>query len=109
MSDVKIEASWKKKLAEEFEKPYFKQLADFVREEYQKFRIYPSGGQIFNAFDKCPFDKVKVVILGQDPYHGAKQANGLCFSVNDGIPLPPSLVNIYKELKDDLGVVPPAS
>jgi uracil-DNA glycosylase len=109
MSDVKIEASWKKKLAEEFEKPYFKQLADFVREEYQKFRIYPPGGQIFNAFDKCPFDKVKVVILGQDPYHGAKQANGLCFSVNDGIPLPPSLVNIYKELKDDLGVVPPAS
>lgn len=109
MSDVKIEASWKEKLAEEFGKLYFHQLAQFVREEYQKFRIYPPGGKIFNAFDKCPFDQVKVVILGQDPYHGPKQANGLAFSVNDGVPLPPSLQNIYKELKSDLGVEPPAS
>ena len=109
MSDVKIEASWKEKLAEEFETPYFQQLAQFVREEYQNFRIYPPGGMIFNAFDKCPFDKVKVVILGQDPYHGPKQANGLAFSVNDGVPLPPSLQNVYKELKSDLGVEPPAS
>ena len=109
MSDVKIEASWKEKLAEEFGKPYFQQLAQFVREEYQKFTIYPPGGKIFNAFDKCPFDKVKVVILGQDPYHGPGQANGLSFSVNDGVALPPSLQNIYKELKSDLGVEPLAS
>ncbi|MEX2161644.1 MAG: uracil-DNA glycosylase [Anaerolineales bacterium] len=109
MADVKIEASWKKKLAEEFGKPYFQQLAAFVREEYQKYTIYPPGGRIFNAFDKCPFDQVKVVILGQDPYHGPKQANGLCFSVNEGVPQPPSLVNIYKELKSDLGLQPPTS
>ncbi|MEX1248107.1 MAG: uracil-DNA glycosylase [Anaerolineales bacterium] len=109
MSDVKIEASWKEKLEVEFEKPYFQQLAAFVHEEYQKYTIYPPGGKIFNAFDKCTFDKVKVVILGQDPYHGPRQANGLCFSVNEGLPLPPSLVNIYKELKADLGVQPPAS
>ena len=109
MADVKIEASWKGKLVEEFGKPYFQQLAQFVREEYQKFTIYPPGGKIFNAFDKCPFDKAKVVILGQDPYHGPGQANGLSFSVNDGVALPPSLQNIYKELKSDLGVEPPAS
>ncbi|HLE73565.1 MAG TPA: uracil-DNA glycosylase, partial [Anaerolineales bacterium] len=81
MAEVKIEPSWKEKLAEEFEKPYFQQLAAFVREEYQKYTIYPPGGRIFNAFDSCPFDQVKVVILGQDPYHGPKQANGLAFSV----------------------------
>jgi uracil-DNA glycosylase len=109
MAEVKIEQSWKEKLDEEFEKPYFQQLAQFVRDEYKKFTIYPPGGKIFNAFDSCPFDKVKVVILGQDPYHGPKQANGLSFSVNDGIPLPPSLQNIYKELKSDLGVELPAS
>lgn len=107
--DVRIEASWKEKLAEEFEKPYFGQLAEFVRAEYKQFTIYPPGGKIFNAFDACPFDKVKVVILGQDPYHGPGQANGLCFSVSEGIPLPPSLQNIYKELKDDLGIAPPGS
>lgn len=109
MSDVKIESSWKEKLTEEFGKPYFQQLTAFVREEYQKYTIFPAGGKIFNAFDSCPFDKVKVVILGQDPYHGPKQANGLSFSVNDGVPLPPSLLNIFKELKTDLGVERPAS
>lgn len=107
--DVRIEASWKEKLAEEFEKPYFGQLAEFVRAEYKQFTIYPPGGKIFNAFDACPFDTVKVVILGQDPYHGPGQANGLSFSVNDGVPLPPSLQNIYKELQADLGSQPPAS
>ncbi|HKY79725.1 MAG TPA: uracil-DNA glycosylase, partial [Anaerolineales bacterium] len=109
MAEVKIEPSWKEKLAEEFEKPYFQQLAAFVREEYQKYTIYPPGGRIFNAFDSCPFDQVKVVILGQDPYHGPKQANGLAFSVSDGVPVPPSLQNIYKELKADLGVQPVAT
>lgn len=109
MSGVKIEASWKEKLAEEFEKPYFQQLTAFVREEYQKYAIYPPGGKIFNAFDSCPFEQVKVVILGQDPYHGPKQANGLAFSVSEGVPIPPSLINIYKELKADLGVQPPAN
>jgi uracil-DNA glycosylase len=109
MNDVRIEASWKEKLGPEFEKPYFQDLAAFVRQEYQKYTIYPPGGKIFNAFDTTPFDKVKVVILGQDPYHGPNQANGLCFSVSDGVSLPPSLINIYKELKDDLGVEPPAS
>ncbi|HRN49731.1 MAG TPA: uracil-DNA glycosylase [Anaerolineales bacterium] len=107
--DVRIEASWKDKLAEEFEKPYFAQLANFVRAEYKQFTIYPPGGKIFNAFDACPFDAVKVVILGQDPYHGPGQANGLSFSVNDGVPLPPSLQNIYKEMQADLGSQPPAS
>lgn len=109
MADVKIEASWKEKLEVEFQKPYFQQLSTFVHEEYKKYTIYPPGGKIFNAFDSCPFDNVKVVILGQDPYHGPKQANGLSFSVNEGVPLPPSLVNIYKELEEDLGVQPPAS
>lgn len=109
MADVRIEASWKARLAAEFEQPYFQQLAEFVRNEYKQFTIYPPGGKIFNAFDSCPFEQVKVVILGQDPYHGPGQANGLCFSVNDGVALPPSLINIYKELKDDLGVQPPAS
>jgi len=107
MPEVKIEPSWKERLAEEFGKPYFQQLSAFVREEYQKYKIYPPGGKIFNAFDSCPFDQVKVVILGQDPYHGPNQANGLAFSVSNGVPIPPSLKNIYKELKADLGVEPP--
>jgi uracil-DNA glycosylase len=102
--DVKIELSWKKQLALEFEKPYFSSLVHFVKNEYATRTVYPKGNQIFNAFDKTPFDKVKVVILGQDPYHEPGQAHGLCFSVNDGIPLPPSLQNIYKELSDDLGI-----
>lgn len=107
--DVKIEESWKEVLKDEFEKPYFKILTDFVRKEYQTQTVYPPAKLIFNAFDLCPFDKVKVVIIGQDPYHGPGQAHGLCFSVNDGIDVPPSLVNIYKEIKEDLGIEPPAS
>ncbi|MDR0733060.1 MAG: uracil-DNA glycosylase [Dysgonamonadaceae bacterium] len=109
MVDVKIEPSWKEQLSEEFTKLYFEALTDFVRREYASTRIYPKGAQIFNAFEKTPFDKVKVVILGQDPYHEPGQAHGLCFSVNDGIALPPSLQNIYKELHDDLGIPPQAS
>lgn len=101
--NVKIEDSWKKQLAEEFEKPYFAQLTEFVRSEYSTGTIYPPAKLIFNAFDHCPFDKVKVVIIGQDPYHGAGQANGLCFSVNKGIAMPPSLVNIFKEIAADTG------
>lgn len=101
--NVKIEPSWKERLQPEFDKPYFEQLTDFVRNEYRQFRIYPPGKQIFNAFDRCPFDRVKVVILGQDPYHEPGQAQGLAFSVPDGIRIPPSLVNIYKEIKDDVG------
>ena len=107
--DVKIEAGWKQALQEEFTKPYFGNLTEFVREEYRKRRIFPPARQIFSAFDRCPISKVKVVILGQDPYHGPGQANGLCFSVNDNIPSPPSLVNIFKELETDLGISPPAS
>lgn len=107
--DVKIEESWKVILKDEFEKTYFKILTDFVRKEYQTQTVYPPAKLIFNAFDLCPFDKVKVVIIGQDPYHGPGQAHGLCFSVNDGIDVPPSLVNIYKEIKEDLGIEPPAS
>jgi uracil-DNA glycosylase len=107
--DVKIEQSWKERLAPEFEKSYFSNLVRFVKSEYTTKIIYPKGNQIFNAFDKTPFDKVKVVILGQDPYHEPGQAHGLCFSVNDGIPLPPSLQNIYKEIQDDLGIMPPVS
>jgi uracil-DNA glycosylase len=101
--DVKIADSWKKRLQEEFSKAYFKQLADFVKAEYSSCKVFPKGRHIFNAFDHCSFDNLKVVIIGQDPYHGDGQANGLCFSVNDGIKMPPSLVNIFKEIKDDLG------
>lgn len=101
--DVKIEESWKKMLGNEFEKPYFAQLTEFVRNEYSSGTVYPPAKLIFNAFDHCPFDKVKVVIIGQDPYHGAGQANGLCFSVNKGIAMPPSLVNIFKEIAADTG------
>lgn len=101
--DIKIESSWKSLLTEECEKDYFKNLVSFVKQEYDNKKIYPPGSQIFSAFDFCPVDQVKVVIIGQDPYHGPGQANGLCFSVSEGVPLPPSLLNIFKELKNDLG------
>ena len=104
---VKIEASWGKVLADEFEKPYFKALTEFVRHEYGQGPCYPPGKQIFAAFDLCPFDKVNVVIIGQDPYHEPGQAEGLCFSVAQGVTPPPSLVNIFKEIEDDLGTPPP--
>lgn len=104
---VKIEASWGRVLADEFEKPYFKSLTEFVRNEYHQGPCYPPGRQIFAAFDLCPFDKVKVVIIGQDPYHEPGQAEGLCFSVAQGVTPPPSLVNIFKEIEDDLGTPPP--
>lgn len=107
--EVRIEESWKGRLAEEFGAPYFKQLTDFVRYEYKAHTCYPPAGEIFNAFDLCPFDRVKVVILGQDPYHEQGQAEGLCFSVAEGVPFPPSLQNIFKEIADDLGTPPPAS
>lgn len=107
--DVKIEESWKAQLKGEFEKDYFKQLTDFVRVEYQQRQIFPPARDIFNAFSHCPFDKVKVVILGQDPYHEPGQAHGLCFSVKEGTPTPPSLVNIYKEIKSDLDITSPRS
>lgn len=100
--DVKIEPSWKERLNNEFEKDYFIQLSNFVREEYRTKQIFPAANNIFNAFELCPFDQVKVVIIGQDPYHGIGQAHGLCFSVNDGIDFPPSLLNIFKELNRDL-------
>lgn len=100
---VTIAASWKLQLQEEFEKEYFKQLTTFVREEYNSNRCFPPGKEIFAAFDQTPFDQVKVVILGQDPYHGPGQAHGLCFSVNDGVPFPPSLRNIFEEIKTDIG------
>lgn len=107
--DVKIAPSWKECLANEFSKPYFVQLVEFVKQEYQTARVYPPGKEIFRAFDCCSFDEVKVVIIGQDPYHGPGQANGLCFSVRDGIRMPPSLVNIFKEIQSDLGKPMPAS
>ncbi|WP_234734408.1 uracil-DNA glycosylase [Tellurirhabdus bombi] len=106
---VAIEPSWQQRLQAEFEKPYFPKLTEFVRQEYATQRCYPPGKLIFNAFDKCPFDEVKVVILGQDPYHNEGQANGLSFSVNDGITKPPSLINIFKEIQDDLGKPIPKS
>lgn len=107
--DVKIAPSWKERLAGEFEKEYFKNLVEFVKQEYRTQTIYPPGKLIFNAFDKCSFEDVKVVIIGQDPYHGAGQANGLCFSVNDGVKSPPSLLNIFKEINQDLGKPMPSS
>ena len=107
--DVQIEESWKERLTNEFEKDYFIRLTDFVRAEYKSTTIYPPGRLIFNAFNLCPFDKVKVVIIGQDPYHGPDQAHGLCFSVNDGIAYPPSLQNIFKEIQNDLGIPIPSS
>jgi uracil-DNA glycosylase len=101
--NIKLEPSWRAHLSEEFEKDYFKKLVAFVREEYSNGICYPPGKLIFAAFDHCTFDKLKVVILGQDPYHGPGQANGLSFSVNDGVRVPPSLINIFKEIKADLG------
>lgn len=107
--NVNIESSWKEQLKDEFEKEYFVKLVDFIKHEYKTTQIFPPGKQIFNAFNLCPFDKVKVVILGQDPYHDDGQANGLCFSVNDNVPFPPSLQNIFKEISDDLKKPIPAS
>lgn len=101
--NVRIEQTWKDALAAEWEKSYFADLVDFVRGKYASTTVYPPAGRIFAAFDACPFDKVKVVIIGQDPYHGPGQANGFCFSVNPGVQLPPSLVNIYKEMLSDVG------
>lgn len=109
MMDVNIHPSWKEKLAIEFEKPYFKNLVTFVKKEYASRTCFPPGRQIFSAFDHCTFDDVKVVIIGQDPYHGVGQANGLCFSVADGIPHPPSLINIFKEIESDLNLPYPKS
>jgi uracil-DNA glycosylase len=106
--NVRIAASWKNELSDEFEKEYFIELTEFIRSEYQSQTIYPQGNSIFKAFDRCSFNDVKVVILGQDPYHGPNQANGLCFSVKEGVQFPPSLVNIFKEIKDDIGKdIPP--
>lgn len=107
--NIKIEESWKRELADEWEKEYFKRLTEFVRKEYSTKQIFPPGRQIFAAFDSTPFPDVKVVILGQDPYHDVGQANGLCFSVNDGIPFPPSLRNIFKEIESDIGTPIPQS
>lgn len=107
--DVAIAESWKVRLQDEFNKPYFITLAEFLRQEYSTQRVYPPGRLIFNAFDKCSFENTRVVILGQDPYHGEGQANGLAFSVADGIAKPPSLVNIFKEIQDELGKPVPKS
>jgi uracil-DNA glycosylase len=107
--NIRMEASWKAHLAEEFEKPYFVQLTDAVRKEYSQTVCYPPARLVFNAFDLCPFDKVKVVIIGQDPYHEPGQAHGLSFSVLDGVQFPPSLQNIFKEIHDDLGTPIPTS
>ncbi|MCD8287258.1 MAG: uracil-DNA glycosylase [Porphyromonadaceae bacterium] len=107
--EVRIDESWRKRLQSEFDAPYFTQLTDFVRQEYATTQVYPPGSQLFAAFDACPFDKVKVVILGQDPYHEPGQAHGLCFSVNDGVAFPPSLQNIFKEIHDDIGTPIPMS
>lgn len=104
---VRINDSWKRELAEEFDKPYFRELATKVREAYTSGEAYPAPGNIFAAFDNTPFDKVKVVIIGQDPYHGPGQANGLCFSVGSGVPIPPSLVNIFKEVSTETGAPMP--
>jgi uracil-DNA glycosylase len=107
--DVRIEPSWKNALQSEFDKDYFVRLTDFVRNEYKTKLTFPPSALIFNAFDQCPFDKVKVVIIGQDPYHGDGQAHGLCFSVADGVAFPPSLLNIFKEIERDLGIAKPTS
>lgn len=104
-----MEPSWKNVLKNEFEKEYFIQLTKFVRNEYKNKVIFPPAPLVFNAFNQCPFDKVKVVIIGQDPYHGDGQAHGLCFSVNDGVAFPPSLLNIFKEIERDLGIPMPKS
>ena len=107
--NVKIAPDWGALLAPEFDKPYFAELAAFVRSEYSQQQVFPRGSNIFRAFDKCPFDSLKVVIIGQDPYHGPGQANGLCFSVNDGVDFPPSLKNIFAEVHSDTGApIPPS-
>lgn len=105
--NVKIESSWGNLLQPEFDSPYFANLVNFVKGEYSSVQIFPPASQIFNAFNRCPLDKVKVVILGQDPYHDVNQAHGLCFSVNDGIKMPPSLINIFKEISNDIGTPMP--
>lgn len=105
---VRIEDSWHYMLADEFEKQYFAELVQRVRQEYARHDAFPPAGRIFAAFDSCPFDKVKVVIIGQDPYHGVGQANGLCFSVGSGVPMPPSLINIFKEVSAETGAAMPA-
>jgi len=107
--NVDIHESWKPYLKEEFKKPYFKDLISFVEDEYDNNECFPPKNQIFNAFNACPFEEVKVIIIGQDPYHGLGQANGLCFSVNEGIRHPPSLINIFKEIEQDLGIPYPKS
>ena len=107
--DVKIAEDWNEILQGEFDKPYFEELTRFVRSEYAAGQIFPAGRNIFRAFDKCPFETLKVVVIGQDPYHGVGQANGLCFSVNDGVPFPPSLQNIFQEIRDDVGTPVPSS
>lgn len=109
MAEVRIASDWKEILGEEFTKPYFEELVEFVRSEYAAGVVYPAGANIFRAFDKCPFDKLKVVIIGQDPYHGPGQANGLCFSVGEGVPFPPSLHNILREVSADTGASMPTS
>ncbi|VVA43796.1 uracil-DNA-glycosylase [Candidatus Roizmanbacteria bacterium] len=109
MKDVKINETWKKVLKSEFQKPYWEELTKFVRKQYLSGKVYPPAKNVFRAFDLCPLNKVKVVIVGQDPYHGEKQANGLSFAVNDGITLPPSLKNIYKEIQSDLNITPLSS
>jgi len=109
LMDIKLEKSWKRQLEGEFDKDYFKNLVQFVKSEYSGYQIFPPGKQIFNAFDHCSFDDAKVIIIGQDPYHGAGQANGLCFSVADGVRKPPSLQNIFKEIASDLGKSIPES
>ena len=106
---VNIEQSWQQQLQGEFDKPYFAKLVGFVKQEYARYTVYPPGKLIFNAFNQCPFDNVKVVLIGQDPYHEPGQAHGLCFSVNDGVPFPPSLGNIFKEIHDDIGTPIPTS
>ena len=109
MAKVQIETSWQEKLQQEFDEPYFEELIEFVRREYAQGTCYPPGNLIFNAFNLCPLSKVKVVLIGQDPYHEPGQAHGLCFSVNDGVPFPPSLRNIFQEIQADLGTPVPAS
>jgi uracil-DNA glycosylase len=109
MSEVKIHESWKKALENEFDESYWQDLTTYVRQQYKTTAVYPPPKNVFRAFDLCPFDQVKVVIVGQDPYHGLGQANGLSFAVNEGVNLPPSLKNIYKEIQSDLGITPLAS
>ena len=103
MAEVRIAEDWKAVIGEEFSKPYFEELIRFVKQEYATSQVFPAGRNIFRAFDKCRFDNLKVVIIGQDPYHGPGQANGLCFSVNKGVAFPPSLLNIFKEIANDTG------